>query len=177
MARESLNVRHIKSKMKKRLFLYISGITVCLIAIGYILPEQLIIPVKGAKTTDWNHQTFWYEPWGKSGVHKGIDIFAKKGTLLLSSTYGIVIYNGKFGRGGKVIAILGPKWKVHYYAHLEWTKVSRGELVRKSQLIGAVGNSGNAKGLRIVNFLLTNIHKYSQRIYMVVKNIFLTKNQ
>jgi hypothetical protein len=35
---------------------------------------------------------------------------------------------------------------------------------------------GILEGLRIVNFLLTNIHKYSQRIYMV-KNIFLTKNQ
>ncbi|HIE02261.1 MAG TPA: hypothetical protein EYP59_18605 [Thiotrichaceae bacterium] len=44
------------------------------------MPEKLVIPVMGAKTTGWNHQTFWYEAWGRSGVHKGIDIFAKKKT-------------------------------------------------------------------------------------------------
>ena len=48
---------------------------------------------------DWNQNTFWDEPWGKSGVHKGIDIFAKEGTPVLSSTDGVVIYKGKFGMG------------------------------------------------------------------------------
>ncbi len=38
------------------------------------------------------------------------------------------------------------KWKIHYYAHLESTNVSIGEFVSTSQTIGAVGNSGNAKG-------------------------------
>lgn len=130
----------------KKIFQYIAGFTVFLIAIGYILPEKLVIPVKGAKTTDWNHQTFWYEPWGKSGVHKGIDIFAKKETPALSATDGVVIYYGKFGIGGNVIAVLGPKWKIHYYAHLASTNVSIGQLVSTSQRIGAVGDSGNAKG-------------------------------
>jgi len=130
--------------MNKRKFLYI--VASFLIMIGYILPERLVIPVKGAKTTDWNHQTFWYEPWGKSGVHKGIDIFAKKGTSLLSATDGMVVYNGKFGMGGNVLAVLGPKWKIHYYAHLESTSVSIGNFVNRSQIIGTVGDSGNAKG-------------------------------
>lgn len=66
-----------------------------LIVFGFLLPQPLTIPVKGATPGDWNHQTFWYEPWGKSGVHKGIDIFAAKGTALLASTHGVVIYNGK----------------------------------------------------------------------------------
>ncbi|RKZ51190.1 MAG: M23 family peptidase [Candidatus Parabeggiatoa sp. nov. 3] len=132
--------------MKKRIFQYIAGFTAFLIAIGYILPEKLVIPVMGAKTRDWNHQTFWYEPWGKSGVHKGIDIFAKKNTPSLSATDGVVIYYGKFGIGGNVIVVLGPKWKIHYYAHLASTNVSIGKFVRASQTIGAVGDSGNAKG-------------------------------
>jgi murein DD-endopeptidase MepM/ murein hydrolase activator NlpD len=132
--------------MKKQIFQYIVGFTVFLIAIGYMLPEKLVIPVMGAKTTDWNHQTFWYEPWGKSKVHKGIDIFAKKGTPSLAATGGVVVYCGKFSMGGNVIAVLGPKWKIHYYAHLESTSVSIGEFVNTSQTIGAVGNSGNARG-------------------------------
>ena len=39
-----------------------------------------IIPVKGATINDWNSESFWHYPWGKSVVHHGIDIFAKKGT-------------------------------------------------------------------------------------------------
>ncbi len=111
-----------------------------------MLPEPFVIPVKGGKATDWNHKTFWYEPWGKSGVHKGIDIFARKGTELLSATNGVVIYKGTLGIGGNVIAVLGPKWRIHYFAHLESSSVETGEFVSSSQSIGKIGDSGNAKG-------------------------------
>ena len=113
--------------------------------LGFMIPEELKIPVKNATENDWNHNTFWHEPWGKSGVHKGIDIFAKEGTPVLSSTDGVVIYKGKCGMGGNVIFILGAKWKIYYYAHLEKDNVSFGKIVRASQTIGLVGNSGNAK--------------------------------
>lgn len=132
--------------MKNRLFRYLSVVVVLFIATGYLLPEQLVIPVEGAKSTDWNHKTFWYEPWGKSGVHKGIDIFADKGTSLLSAVDGLVVYTGELGIGGNVIAVLGPKWKIHYYAHLDSTNVLFADAVSASQIIGAIGDSGNAKG-------------------------------
>ena len=113
--------------------------------LGFMLPEELIIPVKNAAENDWNQNTFWAEPWGKSGVHKGIDIFAKEGTPVLSSTDGVVIYKGKFGMGGNVIFILGAKWKIYYYAHLAKDVVSFGKFVNASQTIGLVGSSGNAQ--------------------------------
>ena len=75
--------------MKRRVILYIALPTVLLIAIGYILPEKIVIPVEGATKNDWNHKAFWHEHWKKSIVHKGIDIFAKKGTPVLSSTKGV----------------------------------------------------------------------------------------
>ena len=135
-----------------------------MICVGYILPEKMAIPVYGAKTTDWNHKTFWYEPWGKSGVHKGIDIFAKKGTPLLSATNGVVLYDGKLGIGGNVIAVLGPKWKIHYYAHLESRHVSIGDFVSSSQAIGTVGDSGNAKGkLPHVHYSVITLFPYFWR--------------
>ena len=92
--------------MKRRVILYIALPTVLLIAIGYILPEKIVIPVEGATKNDWNHKAFWDEHWGKSKVHKGIDIFTKKGKPVLSSTNGVVIYKGKFSIGGNVIFIL-----------------------------------------------------------------------
>ena len=120
--------------------------TALLIGIGFLLPQPTAIPVKGATSQDWNSQSFWFEPWGKSGVHKGIDIFAAKGTPLTATTYGIVVFRGELSLGGKVIAVLGPKWRIHYYAHLSSIDTRFGALVSMGETIGAVGDTGNAAG-------------------------------
>jgi len=113
---------------------------------GLVMPEKIMNPVQGANTTDWNHQTFWYEPWGTSGVHKGIDIFGTKNTPVVASVTGIVMFSGQLTKGGNVVAILGPKWRIHYYAHLDKILVDMGEIVSINQKIGTLGDSGNASG-------------------------------
>jgi len=122
------------------------GVVVVALLLGFLIPEATVMPVQDATDQDWNHQSFWFEPWGTSGVHKGIDIFAKKGTPLLATTSGIVIFRGKLSLGGKVIAVLGPKWRIHYYAHLSSNDTAFGTLVNKGERIGAVGDTGNAAG-------------------------------
>lgn len=117
-----------------------------LLLIGYLLPERIKIPVAGAGAKDWNHETFWFEPWGKSGVHKGIDIFGKIGTEVTSTTDGIVLYTGHIQYGGNVVIVLGPKWRLHYYAHLNSTETSILSFVWSGEQIGTLGDSGNAKG-------------------------------
>lgn len=119
-------------------------ISVSIVIIGYLLPQHPVIPVKDASTNDWNHQTFWHYPWGKSGVHKGIDIFAPVDTAVISSVYGIVIYTGQLGIGGNVVAVLGPEWRIHYYAHLKEIKAGFGHFVTTKEIIGSIGKSGNA---------------------------------
>lgn len=121
-------------------------IAVSLFLIILLLPEFAQIPVEGASAKDWNSKSFWFEPWGKSGVHKGIDIFGKKGTPILSSTYGIVVFKGNLSLGGKVVVALGPKWRLHYYAHLDSDDVFIGQPLSVGTKIGALGDSGNAKG-------------------------------
>jgi murein DD-endopeptidase MepM/ murein hydrolase activator NlpD len=79
-------------------------------------------------------------------VHKGIDIFSPIGTPVIASTYGIVIYAGQLHLGGNVVVVLGPKWRIHYYAHLKSINTAIGTLVNTSQTIGTLGDSGNAKG-------------------------------
>ncbi len=127
---------------KKRIGLLLA---LAIIVVGYILPESLQIPVQGAATSDWNENTFWYAPWGKSGVHKGIDIFSEKGRASTAPTHGVVLYAGTFARGGKVVILLGPKWRLHYLAHLDSFKVRAFTAVRSGEIIGSVGDSGNAK--------------------------------
>ncbi|NGP88262.1 M23 family metallopeptidase [Fodinibius halophilus] len=117
-----------------------------IIVLGFLIPEEPVIPARGASFSDWNSQSFWYEPWGTSGVHKGIDIFGTEKTPIVAATRGIVIYAGKIEKGGKVVVVLGPKWRVHYYAHLETKGVSTTDLIPAGEVLGSMGNTGNAAG-------------------------------
>ena len=117
-----------------------------LLLVGFLVPEEIVIPVQGATKNDWNHNTFWYQPWGTSGVHKGIDIFGVKNTPVIAATSGIVIFSGILGKGGNAIAILGPKWRIHYYAHLNENSAVLGDIVNINKHIGTLGDTGNAAG-------------------------------
>jgi murein DD-endopeptidase MepM/ murein hydrolase activator NlpD len=130
--------------VKKIKILFIS--LMALIIIGLFIPENMIIPVKNATSNDWNHKTFWFEPWGSSVVHKGIDIFGEKGTPVLSSTKGVVVYTGTLIKGGNVVAVLGPKWRIHYYAHLDSISITIGTMLSSGKVIGTLGDTGNALG-------------------------------
>jgi murein DD-endopeptidase MepM/ murein hydrolase activator NlpD len=128
--------------MLKRKRIYI-GLLVVLI-VGLLIPQRMVIPVQGASSKDWNSESFWYYPWGKSVTHKGIDIFAEEGKPVLASTIGIVLFSGEMGRGGNAVIILGPKWRFHYYAHLKSIDVRLFRPVRRGREIGSVGRTGNA---------------------------------
>lgn len=117
-----------------------------MLIIGFLIPQNLKMPVKGVTKSDYNSKSFWFYPWGKSVTHKGIDIFAKKGTEINSSTSGLVLYSGEINIGGKIVVILGPKWRIHYYAHLNELNTSIFSFVNKKSKIGTVGESGNAVG-------------------------------
>jgi len=113
--------------------------------VGLLIPQRLEMPVQGATKSDYNPNSFWYYPWGKSVTHKGVDVFAKKGTPIHSSTIGVVLYAGEIGYGGKFAVILGPKWRLHYYAHLDEVKTKPLRFLSKKSMIGTVGNTGNAE--------------------------------
>jgi murein DD-endopeptidase MepM/ murein hydrolase activator NlpD len=49
--------------------------------------------------------------------------------------------------GGNVVWIFGPGGQRHYYAHLDrFADVRPGDLVMPGDIVGYVGNSGNARG-------------------------------
>lgn len=129
---------------RRHLYLLLVGFT-ALLCLGFAVPEEARIPVEGATTKDWNPKSFWHEPWGVSGVHKGIDVFAPQGKKVVSAVPGVVIYRGQLGIGGNVVAVLGPKWRIHYYAHLASADPSP-LFLRGGEQIGRVGTSGNAAG-------------------------------
>jgi murein DD-endopeptidase MepM/ murein hydrolase activator NlpD len=90
------------------------------------------------------------DSWGAARAggrrHEGIDIFAPKGTPVISTTRGIVSRVGTNRLGGLVVGVLGPGLEWHYYAHLDRHGAFReGDLVRSGDVLGYVGNSGNAR--------------------------------
>lgn len=134
----------IISSVKKRKIVF--GALGVLTLLGLVIPQQLSMPVQGADEHSYHPDSFWFYPWGTSGVHKGVDIFAREGTPVHSATIGLVVFTGKIKLGGNVVLVLGPKWRLHYYAHLKQTKVSVLTPVSKNTLVGEVGTSGNAAG-------------------------------
>jgi murein DD-endopeptidase MepM/ murein hydrolase activator NlpD len=108
-------------------------------------PDGLPIPVQGVTTSALVDS--WGAPRSGGREHRGIDIFAKRGTPVLSPVDGVVLSVGQNRLGGNVVRVLGPGPQVHYFAHLErFGAVKRRGLVRRGEVIGYVGDTGNARG-------------------------------
>ncbi len=91
------------------------------------------------------------DTWGaarsQGRTHEGIDIFAPRGMPIQSTTQGIVSKVGNNNLGGRVVVVVGPGGAGHYYAHLEdYADISPNDWVNAGDIIGYVGDSGNAKG-------------------------------
>jgi peptidoglycan LD-endopeptidase LytH len=107
------------------------------------MPRVLPIPVDGVVAVQLENSWGQYREGGRR--HKGIDIFAPRNTPIRSVTEGIVEIKGMRGLGGQVVTITGPGGYRHYYAHLEeYGPQVIGDWVEAGEIIGYVGNSGNA---------------------------------
>ena len=108
------------------------------------LSKSLAFPVAGKRS---NIGSYWgASRGGGSRSHEGIDIFAKKGTPVVAVTNGTIVSRGRTPKGGKVLWLkpAAHSWSA-YYAHLDKWQVKDGQYVRKGQVIGTVGNTGNAR--------------------------------
>jgi murein DD-endopeptidase MepM/ murein hydrolase activator NlpD len=108
-------------------------------------PPSLIIPVQGAdpaKIMD----TFTASR-GGSNRHEAVDIMAPRGTPVLAAADGAVEKLFQSKRGGTTIYQFDPSrtW-CYYYAHLDHyaAGIVQGSVVRKGQVIGYVGSTGDA---------------------------------
>ena len=132
----------ITRRLMKLFLVFLAGI----LLLGYLIPQHFIMPVVGADKNSYNESSIWFYPWGKSVTPKGVDIFASEGTGVVSSTGGIVLFSGVLERGGNAVLILGPKWRLLYFAHLKEIKTTAGRIVYAGKQIGWVRTTGNAKG-------------------------------
>ena len=90
----------------------------------------------------------WHAPRGTSRLHEGQDIFAAKGTPVLSATPGYVYNIGENNLGGQTVSVIGRGGRVYYYAHLDAyaPQLREGDWVTTRTVLGYVGTTGNAQG-------------------------------
>ncbi|MCU1347264.1 MAG: family metallopeptidase, partial [Acidobacteria bacterium] len=104
------------------------------------------MPVVGVRVRDLDDS--WHAPRdGGARQHKGIDIFASKGTEIVAVADGIISFIGDQRLGGHCIWLTTEGGASFYYAHLDrWAAgLYEGMEVQSGDLLGYVGNTGNAK--------------------------------
>lgn len=82
--------------------------------------------------------------------HIGVDIVAPKGTPIVSPTDAVIANMGNGPTSGLFIATVNPGGETFVYMHLhEFAKnIYPAKLVRQGDVIGFVGNTGNAQGTK-----------------------------
>ncbi|MCP4306021.1 MAG: peptidoglycan DD-metalloendopeptidase family protein [bacterium] len=104
---------------------------------------SLACPVNGAVAfTDT-----WGAPRSGGRSHKGVDMIAARGTPLVAIEAGTIKRLRNSGLGGITVVLAGASGDEFYYAHLDgWAPgLSAGQSVAVGELIGYVGNTGNAQ--------------------------------
>ena len=114
-------------------------------AIGYVGKLKLIVPVQGVRP-DQIQDTF-ADSRSEGRVHDAIDIPAPSGTPVVAATDGQIVKLFQSERGGTTIYQTSHDQKlILYYAHLQRYAdgLSEGKFVRQGEVIGFVGDTGNA---------------------------------
>jgi murein DD-endopeptidase MepM/ murein hydrolase activator NlpD len=76
--------------------------------------------------------------------HAGIDIRATTGTAVLAAADGLVLRTGFQAFAGRLIVVGHDPDLATVYYHLSAVEVATGQTVRRGEVIGRVGTSGNA---------------------------------
>ncbi|MFK7985237.1 MAG: LysM peptidoglycan-binding domain-containing protein [Sandaracinaceae bacterium] len=100
----------------------------------------LLLPVDGgAFRRGWGS--------GLDGYHLAVDIGARTGTDVRAVERGLVVYAGNRIRGyGNMVILVHPNGWVTGYAHHQRNAVVAGQIVQRGERIGAVGQTGFARG-------------------------------
>jgi len=109
--------------------------------------ENLLIPILfGVSIGDFSDSWGEARPGGRT--HNGTDIISPKGELVVSPTDAVVTKVGYDNRGGNFVITANPGGEQFYFTHLDRVAegLSIGDVLRPGDLIGYVGNTGNARG-------------------------------
>lgn len=113
---------------------------------GQLADRNLLVPVEGIRREQLL-DTFGDARGGGSRVHQALDIMAPRGTQVLAVEDGKIQKLFESKQGGLTIYQFDPsETYAYYYAHLDRYAggLKEGQQVRKGQVLGEVGSTGNA---------------------------------
>lgn len=103
---------------------------------------------------------------GGRDLHRAVDIGAPLGTEILAGFDGAVSFAGNNGGYGNVVILKGEKGIEARYAHMNSIAVTSGQSIKKGDVIGTVGNTGNSTGAHLHMEVLRN-GQYLNPIFFV----------
>lgn len=86
---------------------------------------------------------------GSPRHHNGLDLCAARGTPIVATADGKVVFAGKNGGFGRTIEIDHGNGYVTVYGHADKILVAEGEAVRRGDRIALVGDSGRSTGVHL----------------------------
>jgi len=116
--------------------------------VNYAAEKQLLptmLPIRNATiSSGFGMRT---DPFtGLPAMHEGLDLAAVVGTPIMAAGGGIVIFAGHQHDFGNLVEIDHGNGIVTRYAHCSQLEVKEGEVVRRGQIIAAVGDTGHSTG-------------------------------
>ena len=136
----SRNINNPESNKKKKIKLKVKQVQSNLKLSN---TQKFIWPIKGEILIKYGS--------GAPGFfNDGINIKSTLGTVVKASNDGEIIYSGNEIPGyGNLILIKHNKNWITAYAHLDKIETRKGDLVKKGQTIGIVGNTGNVQDIQL----------------------------
>ncbi len=120
-----------------------------------VSPEQLwqgamVRPNQGSLSTGYGVRRYYNGVFAQDYYHRGIDFAAPTGSPVMAPAAGRIGLVGRVSEGfelhGNTIGIDHGQGVLSIMIHLSRIDVNEGDLVRPSQVIGAVGNTGATTG-------------------------------
>jgi murein DD-endopeptidase MepM/ murein hydrolase activator NlpD len=103
-----------------------------------------IWPTKGWLTSRYGYRTSPFT--GRQQFHAGLDIAGARGTDVVATARGKVVFSGKRGPLGNSLIIDHGYGVRTQYGHIEDVYVKRGQKVERGDKIATLGNSGRSTG-------------------------------
>lgn len=127
--------------------------------------DKLMIPSGGLVTSWYGGRILW----GSAESHSGLDFAgegARYGDPIFAAEDGIVSFADFHSGWGKKITIDHTKELSTVYAHCSKMVVEVGDVVRKGQIIGYIGNTGRVTGAHLHFEVMKNGSTVNPRLYL-----------
>jgi murein DD-endopeptidase MepM/ murein hydrolase activator NlpD len=115
---------------------------------------EFVWPVTGRISSIFGLRRFFNEQ--ERNPHSGLDIAAPEGTDIKTTADGTVIEAGDFFFSGNMVYIDHGQGLISLYAHLSRVDVKPGDVLRRGDILGAVGQTGRVTGAHLHFAVMAN---------------------